>query len=275
MAVAPKNTAKKQSELCVASWNVNGLRSVAKKGLQSWLESASPDVVMFQEVKASPEHLEGIPGLLGVEGLRHAAWAEAEKAGYSGCLTLSKAAPDQVVVGLGKPEYDREGRWLETHFGSWVFINSYFPNSQRDHARLPYKLKFCADAAKRLESLRTDGRSVILAGDINVAHTEIDLANPKTNRDNAGFLPEEREWFDSFMSLGWVDLFRQFQKDGGHYTWWSYRPGVRERNIGWRLDHMFANPEAAHLVTKMWHQPEVAGSDHCPIMARVSFSPSP
>lgn len=271
MAVVSKSKASKKSEFYITSWNVNGIRSVAKKGLLPWLRSESPDIVMFQEVKASPEHLDDIPGLLGAEGLCHSAWAQAEKAGYSGCLTLSKHEPDQVVVGLGRAEYDKEGRWLETHFGRWVFINSYFPNSQRDHARLPYKLKFCADAVRRLEELRRDGRSVLLAGDINVAHTEIDLANPKTNRDNAGFLPEERAWFDSFMSVGWVDLFRQFEKESGHYTWWSYRPGVRARNIGWRLDHMFVNPEAAGLVAKMWHQPEVTGSDHCPIAARVNF----
>ena len=257
-------------ELRVASWNVNGIRSVFGKGLVKWIEASDLDVVMLQEVKANPSvlevDLENFPSKTGFESV---SWAVAEKPGYSGLLTLCRKKPDAVRVGLGAAQFDSEGRWLEVDVGAYTFVNSYFPNSQREHARLPYKLDFCKAAQKRLRALEDQGRVVILAGDINVAHTEIDLANPKTNQKNAGFLPEERAWFSEFLKAGWVDVFREFEKGPGHYTWWSYRPGVREKNVGWRLDHFFISGTAKHFARWMIHQPQVTGSDHCPIVMSV------
>lgn len=247
------------------SWNVNGLRSVQRKNFRKWFEDEKADVVCLQEIKVSPELIESD------ETIYHPArydshWHFAEKPGYSGLAIYSKKTPDDVRKGLGVAQFDREGRWLEADFGPITVINSYFPNSQRDHARLPYKLAFCQAAEKRLQKLRAKGREVMICGDFNIAHKEIDLKNPKTNADNAGFLPEERAWLDHlFGNLGWVDTFRHFEKGPGHYTWWSYRPTVRERNIGWRLDYFVANPEAMDRVKKMTHLPEVTGSDHCPI----------
>lgn len=259
-----------ENELRAASWNVNGIRSVFSKGLTTWIGACDLDVVMFQEVKAKPEvllsDLENFPE---AHGYKSVSWAVADKPGYSGLLTLCKEFPDAVRVGIGDARFDTEGRWLEVDIGRYTFINSYFPNSQREHARLPYKLEFCRAAQVRLHQLEDAGRIVILAGDINVAHTEIDLANPKTNRKNAGFLPEERRWFTEFLKAGWVDVFREFETGPGHYTWWSNRPGVRERNVGWRLDHFFISGRAKHEARWMIHQPHVTGSDHCPIVMSV------
>ena len=257
-------------ELRIASWNVNGIRSVFGKGLTKWIGESDLDVVMLQEVKATPGVMEtDLENFPQAHGFKSVTWAVAEKAGYSGLLTLCRKTPDRVCVGLGDAKFDSEGRWLEVDIGAYTFINSYFPNSQRDAARLPYKLDFCKAAQKRLHALEDEGRIVILAGDINVAHTEIDLANPKTNQKNAGFLPEERAWFSEFIKAGWVDVFREFEKGPGHYTWWSYRPGVREKNVGWRLDHFFISGAGKHFAKWMTHQPFVTGSDHCPIVMSV------
>lgn len=280
-AKAPKNPmtlmplpVRKATELRAASWNVNGLRSVCGKGFADWLKQSDLDVVMLQEVKAKPEVLEELGAFYEASGYTSLYWATAEKNGYSGLLTMLKAPADAVRVGLGISEFDSEGRWLEVDVGPYTFVNSYFPNSQRDHARLPYKLKFCEAALKRLKKLVSQGRIPLLAGDINIAHTEIDLANPKTNKDNAGFLPEERAWMTEFLEAGWVDVFRKFEPGAGHYTWWSYRPGVREKNIGWRLDHFFVSEKHEAILNWMIHQPEVRGSDHCPIVLSVPRVPS-
>lgn len=247
------------------SWNVNGLRSVQRKNYKTWFEDERADIVCLQEIKISPEHVED-KDLLYHPGKYESQWHFAEKPGYSGLAIYSKKAPDEVRQGLSIPKFDREGRWLEADFGELTVINSYFPNSQRDHARLPYKLEFCAAAEKRLQKLRSKGRHVLLCGDFNIAHKDIDLKNPKTNRDNAGFLPQERAWLDHMIETkGWIDTFRHFEKGPGHYTWWSYRPTIRERNIGWRLDYFLSNPESLDRVKNMVHLPEVLGSDHCPI----------
>lgn len=265
---------RRASELRIASWNVNGLRSVLGKGLLDWMAQCELDVVMLQEVKAKPEVLQEVGEFYTELGFQKVGWAVAEKNGYSGLLTLVKSKDVSFRVGLGSEEFDREGRWLEADLGPYTFINSYFPNSQRDHARLPFKLRFCELAQNRMEQLLKEKRIPVLGGDINVAHTEIDLANPKTNKDNAGFLPEEREWFSNFLHAGWSDAFRIFEASGGHYTWWSYRPGVREKNIGWRLDHFFLPAFFKSQVNWVQQQPDVRGSDHCPVVLSVPLSPS-
>lgn len=266
-----KLSKRKPGELRVASWNVNGLRSAYTKGLVDWIKASDLDIVQLQEVKARPEVLETVlENFHSPLGFQSASWAVAEKAGYSGLLTLCRKAPTEIREGLGLSKFDSEGRWLEVDVGAYTFINSYFPNSQREAARLPYKLEFCQAAAERLRALEKRGRTCVLAGDINVAHTEIDLANPKTNQKNAGFLPEERAWFSDFLKQGFVDVFREFEKGPGHYTWWSYRPGVRERNIGWRLDHFFVADKKKSAVRWMIQQPQVKGSDHCPIIMGLS-----
>lgn len=262
----------------IASWNVNGLRSVLGKGLLDWLSKGNFDLVLLQEVKAKPEVIDEIGEFYKDVGFSYAAWASAKKNGYSGLLTLvsekvfKKHKPDSGR-GLEIAKFDDEGRWLEVNIGKYTVINSYFPNSQRDHARLPYKLEFCHAAKTRLREISQSGQIPIIAGDINIAHTEIDLANPKSNKNNAGFLPEERAWMTEFLDAGFLDVFRVFEKGPGYYTWWSYRPGVREKNIGWRLDHFFILKKDQSILKSMTHQPEVKGSDHCPIVLSVQNPP--
>jgi exodeoxyribonuclease III len=245
------------------SWNVNGIRAARKGGFLKWFEGQSADVVAVQEVKAFAEQLE--PDLARPGGY-HAYWHPANKPGYSGVAIFSKKEPLDVREGIGIPGIDSEGRVLVAEYPGLTLVNAYFPNSQREHTRLPYKLEFCGAMFKFLEKMRKKGKNVVVCGDFNIAHKEIDLRNPKSNKDNAGFLPEERAWMDQFLEKGWVDTFRHFNKDPGHYTWWSYRPGVREKNVGWRIDYFCANEEFKDRLKKSVIQCEIKGSDHCPIL---------
>jgi len=250
----------------ILSWNVNGIRACQRAGFLDWFAKEAADIVCIQETKAQVEQLEAeLAEPLGY----HSVWHSALKRGYSGVATFSKRKPTRVQVGLGNKSFDDEGRVLETEFRGFVLINAYFPNSQRDHARLPYKLRFCRELAKHMQGLVDAGKNVVLCGDYNIAHREIDLANPKTNQKNAGFLPQERAWMEKMTGAGWVDAFRDQCDEPGHYTWWSYRPGVRDRNIGWRLDMFLINSALRRRLAESQHHPEVRGSDHCPIELRL------
>lgn len=244
------------------SWNVNGIRAAGRGGFLKWFEDEAADVVAIQETKARPEQLE--EELLHPLGY-HSYWHSAEKPGYSGLAIYSKKEPLRVQVGMGVPNIDSEGRVLVAEYPGFVLVNSYFPNSQREHTRLDYKLAFCKQMLSFLEKMRKQGKQVVLCGDFNIAHTPIDLKNPKSNEKNAGYLPEERAWMTEFLGAGYIDAFRHFEKGPGHYTWWSYRPGVREKNIGWRLDYFCVNREHEDRLKSVVHQPEVKGSDHCPV----------
>lgn len=263
----------------IATWNVNGLRSVQKKNFAGWFKEENADIVCLQEIKCAASQLEDDESLVHPEGY-FSHWNFADKPGYSGLVIYSRHDPIAIRTGVGHLEADTEGRWLEADFklsdfspgasGEITVINSYWPNSQREHTRLPFKLEFCKQAEQRLQELRAQGKTVFICGDFNIAHKEIDLKNPKSNMNNAGFLPQERAWMDHFVGeLGWIDAFREFEKGPDHYTWWSYRPGVREKNIGWRLDYFFANPEARDRLKGASHRPEVFGSDHCPVRLAV------
>jgi exodeoxyribonuclease III len=257
--------AENSKKIRFVSWNVNGIRAVAKKGFFDWFEKIDADFICLQETKVNPQQIEDDEQFLHPKGY-HSLWAPAQKPGYSGVMFYSRHEPDAYRVGLGQEEFDSEGRVIELDFKNITLVNAYFPNSQREHGRLGYKLDFCKKIHHRLEVLRAAGRTVLVCGDFNIAHHEIDLKNPKSNKDNAGFLPEERAWLDGFVASGWVDTFRKFEKGPGHYTWWSYRPGVREKNIGWRLDYFFVNPESESRVISVRHQTDVMGSDHCPVI---------
>jgi exodeoxyribonuclease-3 len=244
------------------SWNVNGVRACARGGLLEWIEREQADVVCLQETKARPDQL---AAELSEPSGHEAYWHCAERAGYSGVAVFTRRKPLAVRHGIGDPEFDCEGRVLVLEFPEFVLVNAYFPNTQRDHARLAYKLRFCSRMRSFLDSITASGRSVVLCGDYNIAHREIDLANPSQNRNNAGFLPEERAWMDHFLEGAYVDAFRHFVSEPGHYTWWSYRPTVRERNIGWRLDHFVVSRDLGDSLERAFHQPQVLGSDHCPV----------
>lgn len=250
----------------LASWNVNGIRAAAKNGFLKWLDREELDVVCVQETKAQSEQLDLF--LANPKGYR-SFWHSAKKPGYSGVAIYSKQEPLEVTHGLGVPAIDDEGRVLVAEYKGFTLINAYFPNSQREHARLGYKLEFCGEMLKYCEKLSKKGKNVVLCGDFNIAHREIDLKNPKSNQDNAGFLPEEREWMEKFLNKGYVDTFRHFNPGPDHYTWWSYRPGVRERNIGWRIDYFATNEEFKDRLKSAVHQPHVKGSDHCPVVLEV------
>lgn len=254
----------------IVSWNVNGIRAAAKNGMFRWLSEEGPDIFCLQEIKAVPEDLDELfHSPFGYQ--TH--WHSAQKKGYSGVAIFTKRTPLSVQRGIGIAAFDSEGRVLTADYGHFVLINAYFPNSQRDHARLPFKLQFCEAMLKYCDALVKAGKNIILCGDFNIAHQEIDLANPHSNKNNAGFLPEERAWLDAFIKKsGYVDTFRHFCKDPGRYTWWSYRPGVRERNIGWRLDYHFVNQDFLPMVKESLIHDEVCGSDHCPVTVTLKDS---
>lgn len=248
------------------SWNVNGIRAAHRSGFLDWFTREKADVVCLQETKAFVEQVDQeLHHPLGY----HSYWHSAEKPGYSGVAVFSKKEPLKVTQGIGVPEIDREGRVLVAEYPDFVLINGYFPNSQRDHARLGYKLSFCGEILKYCEKLRRAGKNAVICGDFNIAHQAIDLKNPKSNENNAGFLPEERDWMTQFLGTGYRDVFRLKNPEPGHYTWWSYRPGVREKNIGWRLDYHLVNQEFEDRVRAASHQPLVKGSDHCPVVLEL------
>ncbi len=254
----------------IFTWNVNGVRAAAQKGLIDWLIEESPDVLCLQETKAKEQDLDlFLTKPKGYDSYCHSA----VKPGYSGVMTYFKSGkkPKKIHEGIGIKKFDDEGRVLTTEFEKFVVINSYFPNSQREHERLPYKLSFCKEILKYCDGWRAKKKAVFLCGDYNIAHREIDLKNPKTNKNNAGFLPAERAWMDEFLKAGYVDIFRKRNPDlTDQYTWWSYRPGVRERNIGWRIDYICINEESQELVRSANIHPDVYGSDHCPVSVELN-----
>lgn len=252
----------------IITWNVNGLRAAEKNGFYPWLQASEADVIGVQEIKATPNQLS--PALRAPQGYE-AHFFSAEKPGYSGVAVYTKMQPLSVLHGMQAPEFDQEGRVLTLEYANVFVINAYFPNSQREHTRLEYKLRFCNRMQEYCKSLEKT-KPVILMGDYNIAHREIDLKNPKSNKETAGFLPEERAWLDQFGTQGFVDAFRSLHGDlKDQYTWWSYRPGVREKNIGWRLDQFWISQKlVANLKTSEIHS-EVRGSDHCPVSLQLKF----
>lgn len=250
----------------IATWNVNGIRAAEKKGFHNWLQESDADIICIQETKAQPEQLE--QSLICPDGYS-SHWHSASKKGYSGVAFFTRIDPIDVKMGIGVPEIDSEGRVITAEFDQFVLINAYFPNSQREHARLKYKLDFCNEMHRYCDSFVKRGSHVIVTGDFNIAHTEIDLKNPKTNQNNAGFLPEEREWMSQFLNSGYCDAFREFEKGPNHYTWWSYRPGVREKNIGWRLDYFVVDDGFKSTLQSCKITPNVFGSDHCPVLLEI------
>jgi exodeoxyribonuclease-3 len=249
----------------VVSWNVNGLRSAHKKGFQRWLSRARANVVAVQEVRAQAEQL---PEELRAPRRWSTHFVSALRPGYSGVGLFSREEPDDVDTKLGVKEMDAEGRLQVARLGRLTIVNAYFPNGNgknRDNSRIPFKLEFYRRLFERLEKARRAGERLLVLGDFNTAHQELDLARPKDNRETSGFRPEEREEFDRWIRAGWVDTFRHFHKEGGHYSWWTQRVNARERNIGWRLDYVLASHGAMPFVKNAFICPEVYGSDHCPV----------
>jgi len=245
----------------LVSWNVNGVRAALKKGLLEFMESSDADAICLQEAKAHPGDVQHIVWPGGYQMY----WNPAVKKGYSGTVTFAREKPLSVALGIGLPEHDGEGRVITTEFADFFLMNVYQPNSQRGLTRLDYRVKEW-DPAFLVYLRKLDKKKpVIFCGDLNVAHTELDLANPKTNRRNAGFTDEERANFSTLLASGFVDTLREFEKGPGQYTWWSLMANCRARNIGWRVDYFVASERLRPSLKRAYVLPKVLGSDHCPI----------
>ena len=249
----------------LVSWNVNGLRSILGKGLLEFWEAEKPDVLCLQEIKARPDQVADAVWPRGYES--H--WNPAQKPGYSGVATFAKRPPGRSAPGIGEIEHDSEGRVLTLEYEDFFLVNVYTPNSQRDLARLDYRTREWEPAFLRHLKALEKTKPVIFCGDLNVAHTEDDLANPKSNRRNAGFTDEERREFRALLDAGFVDTFRLFTRGNGHYTWWSYMNNARPRNIGWRIDYFLVSEALVPRVKSARILPHVAGSDHCPVVLEL------
>jgi len=243
----------------LVSWNVNGLRSVLRKNFLDYLAEEEPDILCLQETKAGPDDVEQ---LWPVSYTTY--WNVAQKKGYAGTAIFTKTRPLNVTCGIACAEHDCEGRLLSAEYTDFFLVNVYVPNSKRDLSRLSYRQLWDRDFLSFLRKLERR-KPVIFCGDLNVAHTEIDLANPKANEGNHGFTPEERAGFSELVEKGFVDTFREFEKGGGHYTWWSPMAGVRSRNIGWRIDYFLLSRALRPRLKSGFIRCDVLGSDHCPV----------
>ncbi|MBN2545218.1 MAG: exodeoxyribonuclease III [Spirochaetes bacterium] len=251
----------------ILSWNVNGIRAIAKKGFLDWFEKEDFDILCLQETKALPGQLSS--SLKNPDGYLSLWNYPKYIKGYSGVSVYTKIKPEKVETYLGVPEYDDEGRTLILYFDNFVLLNVYFPNGQKNEDRLIYKLNFYDAFLDFCNKLKKEGKNLIMCGDYNTAHKEIDLARPKENEKVSGFLPIERKWLDKYVNNGYIDTFRIFTKEPGHYTWWDYKTKARERNIGWRIDYFFVNEEFKNSIKNSYILKDVYGSDHCPIVLEV------
>lgn len=247
----------------IISWNVNGIRAVLKKGFLEWVDEVKADIICLQETKAD-EHK--IPDEVRDHGY-HTYWHSCtRKSGYSGVGVLSKQEPLSVNQHLGIQEFDEEGRILELDYGSFILYNVYFPNGSTGNSRVPYKLKFYEALLARCKEQQAGGKHIVICGDYNIAHHPIDLARPKENEGNTGFLPEERAVLDQMSADGWLDTFREFHPDEpDNYTYWDYFTRARERNVGWRIDYFWITPGLRPSLKNAFILPDVMGSDHCPV----------
>ncbi|TVQ40559.1 MAG: exodeoxyribonuclease III [Spirochaetaceae bacterium] len=251
----------------VFSWNVNGVRAAATKGLLEFLQREQPDVLCLQETKAQVSQLG--QDIVNPPGYR-SYWASAERKGYSGVAVYSRSTPLSVDV-MSRPRFDCEGRVLLLQYPAFVLITAYFPNSQDGGRRLDYKIDFATSIHRLCDRLVAEGRNLVLCGDYNIAHKPIDLEHPTANENNAGYLPEERAWMDGFIGAGYCDTFRLLHPEPRRYSWWSYRYGARQKNVGWRIDYHCVNRAIGHLVRDADIHHDVYGSDHCPISVALDL----
>ncbi len=245
----------------LVSWNVNGIRAVLKKGFLEQLARFGADVVCLQETKARREQTADVAW----PAAYHQFWLAAERNGYSGTAVFTREQPLNVSFGMGMRKHDREGRVINLEYADFHLVNVYTPNSQDELARLDYRVREWDAVFRRHVKALERTKPVIFCGDLNVAHREIDLARPQANTRNAGFTQEERDSFTKYLEAGFVDTFREFEKGGGHYSWWSYRARARARNIGWRIDYFCVSEALRSRLVGASILPDVMGSDHCPV----------
>jgi exodeoxyribonuclease-3 len=261
------HSAGEQQTMRILSWNVNGLRAVLKKGFLEWLKKEQPDILCIQETKAKEEQL---PGELREVEDYHTYFTSAERKGYSGVALFTKKKPITLQDGFGIQVFDSEGRTQIVEYPGFVLYNIYFPNGKQSKERLKYKMDFYNTFLAHADRLIKKGKEVVVCGDVNTAHREIDLARPKENEKISGFLPQERKWIDTFISHGFIDTFRFFTDEGGHYSWWDYKSRARERNVGWRIDYFFISRDLEGKLKRAFILADVTGSDHCPVGIELS-----
>ncbi|MDR2191363.1 MAG: exodeoxyribonuclease III [Endomicrobium sp.] len=248
----------------IVSWNVNGIRSAYKKGFADWLVKCGADIVCIQESKAQKEQFP--KELAEIKGYNFYCVC-AKKKGYSGVAVWSKIKPEAVYYGIENEIFDEEGRVLRLDFKDFVLFNVYFPNGGASPERLKYKLNFYDYFLEYLKKIKN--KDALICGDYNTAHFPIDLARPKENENNSGFMPIERQRLDALVGAGFADAFRHFNKDGGNYTWWDYKTGARARNVGWRIDYFFVSQNALKRIKSAAIEKDVFGSDHCPVSVEI------
>ena len=254
----------------ITTWNVNGFRAVLKKGFQEKIATLNPDILCLQETKAKLEQIND--GSAELDGYK-LIWNSALRPGYSGVATYVKSNLDysQLELGIGNEEFDNEGRTIKIETNQFILFNIYFPNGQRGQDRVDFKLRFYEKLLENCEVFHKNGKLIIITGDFNTAHQEIDLANPKENSKTSGFLPEERAWITRYLETGFKDAYRELYPDKEEYTWWTYRFNARLRNIGWRLDYFLVSDNLLSKVTNVVIHQDIIGSDHCPVTMEVNY----
>ena len=263
-----RNDGRGLNVMQIISYNVNGIRAAISKGLLEWLDGVSPDVVCFQELKATPDQ---IP-VMEIEAMGyHCYWFSAKKKGYSGVGILSKKEPDNVVFGMNNALYDDEGRFLRADFGDLSVVSVYHPSGTTGEERQDFKMEWLDFFRKYVNELRKQRPNLVLSGDYNICHEAIDIHDPVRNATNSGFLPEERQWFTDFLSDGYIDSFRTLCKEPSHYSWWSYRANARENNKGWRIDYHILTDSLKDNLVSAAILPEARHSDHCPILVEIKI----
>ncbi len=246
----------------ITTWNVNGYRAILRKDALNWVSDVDPDVLCLQEIKVQLDQISEQEAT--IEGYQ-AVWNPAERKGYSGVATFHKKEPLEVERGIGFEKFDGEGRIIRSRFEDFFLYNIYFPNGGQGNKRVPYKLEFYEKLLNICDGLHQVGKNIIITGDFNTAHEEIDLANPKSNEKNTGFLPEERAWIDKYLEHNFVDTFRELYPEREDYTWWTYRYNARKKNIGWRLDYFLVSQGLMDRVEDVVIHSDIMGSDHCPV----------
>lgn len=252
----------------ILSWNVNGIRAIYKKGFIAWFLKEDPDIMCLQEIKAQTEQIpKEIRDIAGY----YSYFAPAVRKGYSGVGVLTKLKPLDIKRGFGRDEFDIEGRTLVIDYGRFMLLSVYFPNGGMSEARLKYKMAFYDAFLEHIDAVKEQGKKLIVCGDINTAHTEMDIARPKENEKVSGFLPMERAWIDRLIAHGFIDSYRVFHHEGGNYTWWDYKSRARQRNIGWRLDYFFISSNIKPHLRSSFIMGNVQGSDHCPVGIEIDI----
>jgi exodeoxyribonuclease-3 len=251
----------------IISYNLNGIRSAMSKGLMQWIANFDADVICFQELKAQPQQID--TAAFETLGYKYLFWNSAHKKGYSGTAILSKVEPERIKIGIDIAEYDCEGRYISADYGKFILVNSYFPSGTMGGARQVFKMKYLEDFYAHTQKLLEESRPILITGDFNICHKPIDISHPERHNNVSGFLPEERAWMDKFERLGFVDTLRMFNTNPAQYTWWSFRAGSRERNLGWRIDYFWCSADMKNYIASAQIHSDAMHSDHCAISVEI------